>query len=65
MCYCSAPQRAAGATTAPAQEEAADEDGGSKLGLLGLVGLAGLAGLAGLKRRDDSYDNRSTTTQNR
>lgn len=55
----------ADAQVTPAQEETANEDDNSKVGLFGLIGLAGLAGLAGLKRndRDNRYDNRSS--QNR
>ena len=43
-------------------DDGADDDASSKIGLLGLVGLLGLAGLAGVKRRDPvvRYDNRST-----
>ena len=42
-------------------DDGADDDASSKIGLLGLVGLLGLAGLAGVKRRDPvvRYDNRN------
>jgi hypothetical protein len=34
-------------------------------GKWGLAGLLGLLGLIGLKKKDDDYRNRSTTTTNR
>ena len=49
------------ASTSTATSTESDNDS-DKTGLWGLLGLLGLAGLAGLKRRNDPYDNRATTT---
>jgi len=51
----------ASTSTTTSTESDSDSDS-DKTGLWGLLGLLGLAGLAGLKRRNDPYDNRATTT---
>ena len=46
-------------TTARVDDDAREEDDGSKWGLAGLLGLLGLLGL---KRRDDDHRRTTTTT---